>query len=99
MLLTIRAPLLYGKKYRYKHGDAMITHPLLGPLDEKTIPELEETISSLTKKIGYMSRMHNQAMLNQLIMVLNSYKSEYNKRQAELIEKNQSNMKNKIIIQ
>jgi hypothetical protein len=77
----------------------MITHPLLGSLSEKTIQELEETISSLTKKISYMSRMHNQAMLNQLIMVLNGYKSEYYKRQNELIEKNQSNMKNKIIIE
>lgn len=76
----------------------MITHPLIGDLSDKTLEELQETISNLTGKISFASRMHNQAMMNQLIMVLNSYKNEYSKRQMELLEKKSGQIGGKINI-
>jgi hypothetical protein len=76
----------------------MITHPLVANLSEKTLEELQETISNLTNKLSFMSKMHNQAMMNQLIMVLNSYKSEYARRQSAMLDKKMDQMKNKIDI-
>jgi hypothetical protein len=76
----------------------MITHPLVGDLSEKSLEELQTTITNLGNKVSFASRMHNQAMMNQLIMVLNSYKQEYSKRQAELFNKKQDNLKSKIDI-
>lgn len=76
----------------------MITHPLVGNLSEKTMEELQETISNLTNKISFTSRMHNQLMMNQLIMVLNSYKTEYSKRQSEMLDKKSSQLTGKIDI-
>lgn len=76
----------------------MITHPLIGDLTDKSLEELQETIGNLTTKISFMSRMHNQLMMNQLIMVLNSYKTEYYKRQTEMLEKKSSKLSDKIDI-
>jgi hypothetical protein len=65
----------------------MKTHPLIGSVEDKTDEELTTIISDLTKKYSYMSRMHNQAMMNQLIMTLNTYRHEQSKRQLAAWEK------------
>jgi hypothetical protein len=65
----------------------MMTHPLIGSVEDKTDEELTTIISDLTKKYSYMSRMHNQAMMNQLIMTLNTYRGEQSRRQALAWEK------------
>ena len=59
-----------------------MTHPLIGSVEDKTDEELTTIISDLTKKYSYMSRMHNQPMMNQLIMTLNTYRGEQSRRQA-----------------
>lgn len=74
------------------------SHPLVGSLSEKSLEELTETISNLNKKISFMSRMHNQAMLNQLYMILESYNTEYRKRQDDLWNKKSATFNNKIDI-
>lgn len=76
----------------------MITHPMIGDLSGKTMEELQETINNLNNKMVFMSRMHNQTMMNQLIMALNSYRNEYAKRQEELWNKKQDKLVGKIDI-
>jgi hypothetical protein len=76
----------------------MITHPLVGDLSEKSLEELQETISNLSSKILFASRTHNQPMMNQLIMVLNSYKAEYGRRQVEMLDKKSKQLGEKIDI-
>lgn len=76
----------------------MIEHPLLGSLSEKTLEELQETISSLNKKLAFIGRSNNQHMINQLNMVLQSYNSEYRKRQDEMWNKKSVTFTNKIDI-
>jgi hypothetical protein len=76
----------------------MITHPMIGDLSSKTLEELQETINNLNNKVAFMSRMHNQTMMNQLIMALNSYRSEYSKRQEEMWNKKSEQLKGKIDI-
>lgn len=75
-----------------------ISHPLVGSLGEKTLEELSETISNLNKKISFVSRMNNQAVLNQLFMVLESYNTEYRKRQDEMWNKKSATFNDKIDI-
>jgi hypothetical protein len=76
----------------------MITHPMIGDLSSKTLEELQETINNLNNKVAFMSRMHNQTMMNQLIMALNSYRTEYSKRQEEMWNKKSEQLKGKIDI-
>lgn len=71
---------------------------MIGDLSSKTLEELQETINNLNNKVAFMSRMHNQTMMNQLIMALNSYRSEYSKRQEEMWNKKSEQLKGKIDI-
>lgn len=60
------------------------THPFINDLSEKTMEELGDTIANLGNKVMFYSRMGNQAMVNQIMMVQESYRQEYRKRQDEL---------------
>ena len=71
---------------------------MIGDLSSKTLEELQETINNLNNKVAFMSRMHNQTMMNQLIMALNSYRNEYSKRQEEMWNKKSEQLKGKIDI-
>lgn len=75
-----------------------VNHPLVGSLSDKTLEELSETIATLNKKINFVSRMNNQAVLNQLFMVLESYRTEYRKRQDEMWNKKSATFNDKIDI-
>lgn len=79
----------------------MINHPFIGDLSAKTAQELQETISKLTKNMGFMGRTGRHAMVNQMQMVLQAYRDEFNRRQErEWNEKygNNKNFTNKIDI-
>lgn len=76
-----------------------INHPMIGDLSNKTLPELEEKMSELNKKLMFVSRSNNFAMINQIMMALNSYRSEYAKRQEELWSKKSDKLVGKIDIQ
>jgi len=71
-------------------------HPFIHGLDQLSLDELQEKISSLTSKLTFSSRMHNHAMSGQLLMVLESYQNEYNRRMEELYKK--QNIQNNIQI-
>lgn len=71
-------------------------HPFITNLSDLSTEELQEKISSLTSKMTFTSRMHNHNLTGQLMMVLESYKNEYNKRMDELYKK--QNIQNNIQI-
>ena len=65
-------------------------------ISEKTIDELQESMSSLTNKLTFAHRMGQSFMINQINMVLEGYKIEYAKRMDELYKK--QNIQNNIQI-
>ena len=71
-------------------------HPFVTDLGKLSIDDLQEKISSLTSKLTFSSRMNNHTMSHQLIMILNSYQNEYNKRMDEMYKK--QNIQNNIRI-
>lgn len=62
-------------------------HPFIDDLSKKSMDDLQTTISDLSKKLSFAYRMQNQNMVNQVNMVMESYKSEFNKRMDELFKK------------
>lgn len=71
-------------------------HPFINDLSGKTIEELQTTIQDLTKKLNFVYRSQNGPMIQQMLMVLESYKVEYSKRIDEVYKK--QNLGNKINI-
>lgn len=65
----------------------MISHPFTGDLTGKTLEELGDAISKLGKQQQTMFRMGKMDVVNQINMLLASYRGEYQKRQAELWNK------------
>jgi hypothetical protein len=62
-------------------------HPFIGDLSDKSMEDLSSTISDLTKKLSFAYRMQNGPMIHQIGMVIESYKSEYNKKMDEMFKK------------
>ena len=62
-------------------------HPFVEDLSQKTLEELQNIISSLNNKLSVAYRMGNQSLINQMNMVIESYKDEYNNKMNELINK------------
>jgi hypothetical protein len=71
-------------------------HPFLDPtkLKEKSLEDLQKTISELTTKLTFAYRIQNGAMINQLNMILETYKGVYYSKQDEMFKK--QNMTNRI---
>lgn len=76
----------------------MVSHPFIGDLSEKSLDDLSEIISNLTKQLHFMQRMNKPEMISQLYMALTSYRSEYQHRQQEMWDKKSQTMDNKIDI-
>jgi len=62
-------------------------HPFVEDLSQKTLEELQTIISSLNNKLSVAYRMGNQSLINQMNMVIESYRDEYNNKMNELINK------------
>lgn len=71
-------------------------HPFINDLSQLTVDELQEKITNLTSKLTFSSRMNNSSMSNQLLMVLDSYQTEYNTRMDAMYKK--QNIQNTIRI-
>ena len=76
----------------------MIEHPFVGDLKSKSLEELTENVSSLTKKMSWAAANGNYSLSNQIQMVLNSYRAEVARKQAELFDKNTGMISGKIDI-
>ena len=62
-------------------------HPFISSLSDKTLEELQTAISDLTKKLNFAYRMQNSSMINQLNMIMDSYKTEYGRKMDEVLKK------------
>ena len=62
-------------------------HPFISNLKDKSVDELQKTISELTGKLSFAYRILNQPLIHQLRMAIESYKVEYNRQMDEMIKK------------
>lgn len=62
-------------------------HPFIHDLSDKTLEDLQNTITDLMKKLNFAYQMQNSQMIHQISMVLESYRTEYSKQMDELIKK------------
>jgi hypothetical protein len=72
-------------------------HPFISNLSDKSVEELQNTISSLTSKLTFAHRTGNRPLINQLNMAMESYKKEYSKKMDDMVKK--KDLENKINIQ
>ena len=73
-------------------------HPFVGNLSDKSMDELTEVISKLNKNLAFASRSGRYDMASQIQMVLESYRSELNRQQKQLLEEDGSFIDGKIDI-
>lgn len=66
-------------------------HPFITSLEDKSLEDLQNTISGLYSKLTYATRTGNQPLVSQINMVIESYRKEYNKRMDEMIKKQNIN--------
>jgi len=71
-------------------------HPFINDLSDKSLEDLQSTITDLMSKLTFAYRTQNAALVQQLNMAIESYKSEYNKKMDEMMAK--QNIKTKIDI-
>lgn len=64
-----------------------IPHPFINDLSELSMDEVQEKITDLTGKLTFAYRTSNQALIHQLNMALESYRSEYKKRMDKVFAK------------
>jgi len=62
-------------------------HPFINDLSDKSLEELQETLSELTNKLTFAYRSQNGPLIHQLQMVIESYKNEQNKKLDALFKK------------
>jgi hypothetical protein len=64
-------------------------HPFLSSvnLTDKSNEELQKIITDLNSKLNFAYRMRNQPMVNQLLMLKESYDNAYRKRMDDLMAK------------
>jgi hypothetical protein len=62
-------------------------HPFISDLSKLSIDDLQEKIAELNKRLAFVARMNNTSMYSQLLMVVDSYNAEYNKRMNEMYKK------------
>lgn len=62
-------------------------HPFINNLEDKSLEDLQNTISTLTGKLNFAYRTGNGPLIQQLNMAIESYKNAYNKKMDEIISK------------
>jgi len=74
----------------------MMPHPFMPDLSDKSLEDLTKTISELQGRLNFVYRTQNHALIQQLNMVMEGYRREYQRRMDELYKKN--NLQNTINI-
>jgi hypothetical protein len=74
-------------------------HPFLSSksLEDKTLEELQSKITDLNNKLSFAYRTGNRPLINQLHMVLESYRNQSSKKMDEMLEK--QNIRSNVNIQ
>lgn len=68
-------------------------HPFIHDLSDKSLEDLQTTLTSLHSKLTFAYRTGNGALIHQLQMVIESYRQEYSKKMDDLIKKQNINTK------
>lgn len=66
-------------------------HPFINDISDKSIEDLQEAITSLNNKLRFAYSNGNSAMIHQIQMVLESYRSQLSKKMDELFSKQKLN--------
>jgi hypothetical protein len=74
-------------------------HPFLDRkvLSEKTLEEIQTALTGLMNKLTFAHRTGNRPLINQLEMVIESYRTEASKKLDEVMKK--QNLHNQVSIQ
>jgi hypothetical protein len=74
-------------------------HPFLDrkALSEKTLEEIQTALTGLINKLTFAHRTGNRPLINQLEMVVESYRNEASKKLDEVMKK--QNLQNQVSIQ
>jgi len=62
-------------------------HPFINDLSDKTLDELQTSISGLTNKLNFAYRTGNGPLIMQINMALESYRNAYAKKMDDLVRK------------
>jgi hypothetical protein len=62
-------------------------HPFIQSLEKKTLEELQTTMSELNNKLTFAYRTGNAPLINQIQMVMESYRNEYKRKIDAVFEK------------
>lgn len=68
-------------------------HPFINNLSEKTLEELQTTITNLMDKLTFAYRTGNGPLIHQLNMALESYKHAYSQKMDDMMNKQKINTK------
>ena len=68
-------------------------HPFINDLSDKTLDELQSTISGLMTKLTFAYRTGNAPLIHQLNMAVESYREAYAKKMDEMMGKQKINTK------
>lgn len=68
-------------------------HPFISNLSDKSLEELQKTLSDLTSKLTFAYRMGNSALIHQLNMAIDSYRTAYNDKMNDMIKAQKINTK------
>jgi hypothetical protein len=66
-------------------------------LSEKTLEEIQTNITGLMNKLNFAYKMGNRPLINQLTMVIESYRREAGEKLDQVMEK--QNLKSQVYIQ
>ena len=74
-------------------------HPFLDrkQLSEKTLEEIQTDLTGLMNKLNFAYKMGNRPLINQLTMVIESYRREAGEKLDKVMEK--QNLKSQVSIQ
>lgn len=67
-------------------------HPFISDLSDKSLEELQTTITGLNNKLTFAYRTSNGPLIHQLSLAIESYRTEYNKKMDEIIKKQKINI-------
>jgi tRNA(Ile2) C34 agmatinyltransferase TiaS len=66
-------------------------HPFINDLSDKTLEELQESITSLNNKLTFAFRTGNGPLIHQLQMAIESYRNQHRKKMDEIFSKQKLN--------
>jgi len=74
-------------------------HPFLDKkkLSEKTLEEIQTDLAGLMNKLTFANRTGNQALVNQLHMIIETYRNEASKKLDDVMKK--QNLQSQVSIQ